>query len=125
MTYLTSADKKPMPQEFPIRLFVYGTLKRGFGNNKVLGESRFVANGSIQGLLLDLGTFPGFISATGVPPVMGELWDVPDQATLDRLDQLEGADHGFYNRKKGWVVAQPELAYDKRTIGPCFAHVYE
>lgn len=85
--------------EFPARVFVYGTLKKGYGNHGTLGESKFLRNCSAFGILLQLGGFPGFLPVSTGMPVEGELYEVPDKATLDRLDRLEGHP-SHYTREK-------------------------
>lgn len=73
-------------------IYVYGTLKRGYGNNRLLTSSTFLREARLapKYKLYDVGWFPGLIEApdNGVA-VTGELWEV-DDATLRRLDALEG-----------------------------------
>jgi gamma-glutamylcyclotransferase (GGCT)/AIG2-like uncharacterized protein YtfP len=77
------------------RLFVYGTLRRGYPNtHRLLGASRFVAAGTIRGTLYDLGKYPGVVK-TGRrdPRVEGELVELIG-TDVDRrfhdLDRYEG-----------------------------------
>ena len=88
------------------RVFVYGTLKRGFYNHRLLESSSasFVAEASTRRpMRLVLGEY-------GVPYLMkdedaskdapmsrvpGELWVVDDEG-LDALDVLEGVSVGMY-----------------------------
>lgn len=79
-------------------VFVYGTLKQGFGNyNRLLATSEFVSNHSTQPeyTMFDLGSFPG-VKTNGVHQIHGEIYSVED-CTFKRLDQLEGYPN-FYNR---------------------------
>lgn len=88
--------------------FVYGTLKRGYGNNRILSESstaKFVEEGATEPEfnLYDLGWFPG-VTENGETSIQGEIWEVSDEQTKRRLDQLEGyrADNptgGLYNKR--------------------------
>lgn len=72
----------------PERVFVYGTLKRRFGNHRLLMSSLFVGEGKIRGSMHDLGAFPAV--ALGNPgTVHGEVFEV-DAETMKRLDRLEG-----------------------------------
>ena len=79
------------------RIFTYGSLMRGFGNNDLLNDSTFVGNALTEGrfTMIHLGGFPGVV-AHGNTSIHGELWDV-DEEVLDRLDQLEGHPD-FYER---------------------------
>ncbi|KAK3276725.1 hypothetical protein CYMTET_15231 [Cymbomonas tetramitiformis] len=88
------------------RVFVYGTLKRGFHNHRLLEkfDARFVCETRTrEPMRLVLGDY-------GVPylmgphpdaagPVLGELWEVDDEA-LGALDVLEGVDVGMYTRTR-------------------------
>ena len=76
-----------------IRLFFYGTLKRGQRNNHLLRGQSFV--GETETLpryrLYDVGTHPCLVEDldNGVA-VRGELWEV-DEGIMPRLDELEQA----------------------------------
>ena len=93
----------------PHRVFVYGTLKRGFYNHRLLEEksASFVGTARTRDpMRLVLGEY-------GIPylmpegeasgPVVGELWRVDDDA-LDALDVLEGVDEGMYVRVRLQLV---------------------
>jgi gamma-glutamylcyclotransferase (GGCT)/AIG2-like uncharacterized protein YtfP len=71
-------------------VFVYGTLMRDEINHDLLIRARFVADARTEPCfeLFDLGPFPA-MSAGGQMVVLGELYAV-DDATLARLDRLEG-----------------------------------
>lgn len=76
------------------RIMVYGTLKKGHGNNYLLRSAKFIGQCETvdKFVLMDFGGFPGLFPAQkGFEPtkVEGELWEVND-ATLARCDQLEG-----------------------------------
>lgn len=84
------------------RVFVYGTLKRGFYNHRLLQEreAKFVGNASTrEPMRLVLGEYgiPYLMKGEGNTAVPGELWEV-DDAGLDALDVLEGIDEGMYER---------------------------
>ena len=79
-------------------VFVYGTLKKGFGNHQLLEQSDFLARAFItRTKLLNLGAFPAVIVG-GRKEVEGELYEV-NSKTLERLDRLEGHP-SFYERRK-------------------------
>jgi len=85
-------------------VFVYGTLKRGNGNHRLLKSSRFISTvGTKKTFMMFGGGFPLCREPVdndnhyhaGV--VKGELFAV-DDATLARLDRLEGHPN-FYERR--------------------------
>jgi len=88
-------------------IFVYGTLKRGYGNNRLLEQSRFVDAATTE------NRYPLVVS--GIPylhdvpnvghHVTGEIWEVTDDQ-LRRVDQLEGHGRGFYERRKINVISE-------------------
>lgn len=76
-------------------IFVYGTLKTGYGNHRLLLDSNYMGEGKIIGYdLYDLGSFPGIIGGTG--EVLGEIYEI-DQYTLKKVDMLE-AEGFLYSR---------------------------
>jgi len=90
-----------------IYVAVYGTLKRGFGNNYLLRNAKYKGFGitSEVGLLYDVG-FPYFVPEEYVQdeklldvvkPVQVEIYEV-DKITLNSLDFLEGYPN-HYDRK--------------------------
>lgn len=90
------------------RLFVYGTLKRGHTAADLLRSfgATFVGNARVRGQLVDLGTYPGLVPASGEGSwVEGELYDLPGPSTsFESLDAYEGcgpadpAPHEFERR---------------------------
>ena len=80
-------------------VFTYGTLLRGEANHDLLARARFVAEARTEPCfeLFDLGPFPA-MSAGGRTAVLGEVYAV-DDATLARLDRLEGHP-SFYQRTR-------------------------
>ena len=85
------------------RLFCYGTLMTGFGNNKLLG------GGDPASMLLGRARTmePYAMFAAGVPfvnstlprtRVAGEVWAVGDPAVLARIDKLEGHPDWYQRR---------------------------
>lgn len=93
---------------FPAKVFVYGTLKSGHGNNPVLGDSVMLRRTTAYGILLHLGGFPGFLPETSAMGVQGELWEVKTKGVLNALDGLEGHPR-FYTRKKIHIAGGEEV----------------
>jgi gamma-glutamylaminecyclotransferase len=79
------------------RVFVYGSLRHGESNHRVLeGATRIgAARTTARFTLYDLGPFPGMVDA-GAGVTEGEIYEVDDE-TLARLDALEGHP-SFYRR---------------------------
>ncbi len=73
-----------------MKVFVYGSLKRGFLYHSFLETSEFLGNAHIMGYdLYDLGSYPAILkSKDDKSKVYGEVYEV-DQETLRRLDKLE------------------------------------
>ena len=71
------------------RVFVYGTLKRGYPNNPLLEGSEFLGEAvTVPTYKMVETSFPVIMPDTSGKPVAGEIYTV-DDATLARLDQLE------------------------------------
>jgi gamma-glutamylaminecyclotransferase len=72
------------------KVFVYGTLKKGFSNHSIIMTSPFVKEAATKPefTMITLGGFPGIL-ANGNTSIIGEVYEV-SEFTLDRLDKLEG-----------------------------------
>lgn len=72
-------------------VFVYGTLRQGYGNHRLLEGARFlgVRHTAPTFTMIHLGGFPGVL-ATGQTSIIGEVYEVTDPEMLRRLDRLEG-----------------------------------
>lgn len=84
---------------------VYGSLKKGFHNHGILGDSRLVGEckSSPNFTMLDLGAFPGVVRQ-GSTAITLEVYEVVDEKIESRLDRLEGfkspnSKHNFYNKE--------------------------
>jgi len=99
-------------------VFVYGTLKQGYGNHNFLENSEFVGNAyTFDKYSLYIDNIP-FVVNVPVSHIQGELYRV-DQKTLSEVDRLEGHPY-FYKRKRvniklesgkltrGWLYFGPE-----------------
>jgi gamma-glutamylcyclotransferase (GGCT)/AIG2-like uncharacterized protein YtfP len=121
-------------------VFVYGTLKRGHGNNRLLSSSVFLtaAESAIHGQLKNLGGFPCWdmlspVSDAPMAPVRGELWEVSLE-DFHKLDRLEGHPSFFFrsqfdfNRsdngmaQTAWVYT---LNHQSETLCPIVEGAYE
>lgn len=92
------------------KVFVYGSLKRGYGNHHFLEKSQYVGNHTTQPefTMLSLGAFPA-VTDGGDTAIHGEVYEVTDK-TMDSLDMLEGYP-SFYNRKKINTIHGPAWMY--------------
>lgn len=89
----------------PILVGVYGSLREGLSNHKILGNSKLV--GTFQTLpefsMYDLGSYPAIINK-GNTSISVEVYEVAEH-TLEKLDCLEGyysfnSATNHYNRRK-------------------------
>ena len=88
-------------------VFVYGTLKSGYGNNDLLSTSELVGPRVTKDkfVLLKSGC-PFLVPEIVCPPdfqdtarhVLGELWRIPEDGTLEDLDRLEGEGTMYHRR---------------------------
>ena len=85
----------------PVFVFVYGTLKTGYGNNRILQPTSLFVGEAVtcEAFKMVNCGFPYINRANDcVLPVLGEVWKVTDEDTLQRLDWLEGVSSGHYVR---------------------------
>lgn len=96
---------------------VYGTLRKGFGNHRLLTTSEELFAGSLPlpYRMISLGAFPGLIPTEDNHDISVEIYKVTEEV-LERLDRLEGytgsAYDGFYGRD---VIDTP--------VGPAYVYV--
>ena len=107
---MTDPSPDDRPPASPL-LFVYGTLRIGFGNpvaRRLHAAAAYLGPAAAPGgQLVDLGSYPGFIPAeNGGFTVQGDLFRLPeDGALLSLLDDYEGCSNdpakpGEYRREK-------------------------
>lgn len=85
-------------------VFVYGSLKRGFDNHRIIAPAHFVGTGRTPPRfdMLDLGGFPAAI--TGKHSMTGEVYEV-DRDIMEMLDHLE-SNGSLYLRRKVPILVQ-------------------
>jgi gamma-glutamylcyclotransferase (GGCT)/AIG2-like uncharacterized protein YtfP len=89
-----------------MKVFVYGTLKRGYGNHHILADSRFVGEGeTVARCRLFNSGFPVLrrrlnLDGPWNAPVRGEIYEVTNPETLARLDRLESEGFMYHRRIK-------------------------
>ena len=83
-------------------VFVYGTLKRNRGNDRLLSTSEFIGEGYVPdgGALKGYGIpffIPDFqLQQDKIGNIHGEVWKVDDPFVLARLDRLESHPNAYY-----------------------------
>lgn len=93
------------------KVAVYGSLKRGFGNHRLIEGQTFINNGFTMNdgyTMYSLGAFPGVVE-DGDSDIQVELYEV-DDAGLERLDRLEGHPT-FYCRKQVNIVGRDDSVH--------------
>ena len=86
-------------------VYVYGTLRKGQGNHHLLDRSKFLGMAKTKKKYALYGSGVPFLSRTGaISHVIGEVYAV-DDATLSRLDELEGHPDA-YKREQAEVVLE-------------------
>lgn len=84
-----------------MKVFVYGTLKDGYSNNRILqaGKAQLLKKTVIKGYKLFNAGFPVATPSDG-DAIEGEIWDIGDnEQTLQSLDALE-AEGRMYHRRE-------------------------
>lgn len=74
-----------------IRLAVYGTLKRGYGNNGYLRDSKFIGSGKTsEKYAMYASGIPFVTKKQQLTNIHVEVFEVNDSDTLNSVDRLEG-----------------------------------
>ncbi len=93
-------------------LFVYGTLKRGLRNHRLIGDQEFLGEARTEPRyrVIDLGPHPGLIAdeVNGLA-VKGELWAV-SECCLGELDDFE-QDAGAFVRERVAIVGRTDVVF--------------
>ena len=98
-----------------VKLFVYGTLKKGHRNHRVLGpEAKFIDVATVYGMTMHKG--PGFPYAVFKvdSEIRGEVYELPDLLACDRLEGYPHHylrtevlcwydDNEYYHTENAWV----------------------
>lgn len=83
------------------KLFVYGTLKKGYSAHYLLERwsPTFLGKAQTQPNygLYDQGPFPGMVQEAAGGGVHGEVYEVTEKC-LEAMDQYEAVDHGLFRR---------------------------
>lgn len=109
---------------YPARFAFYGTLRRGGGALERLGlasELTYAGRCVIPGVLSVISWYPGLVPGEG--RVIGDLFLVPDAATVALLDRFEGYRPGdpagsLYVRREIDLIEPEGLAWTYLWTGP-------
>lgn len=73
-------------------VFVYGSLKSGFSNHRLLENAKFICNTHTKECytMLDLQSFPGVIKEKDTSQIQGEVYRLKNENIQD-LDDFEGS----------------------------------
>lgn len=84
-----------------MRLFVYGTLKGDYGNNRLMVGGIKEKDAELKGFTLEGAGIPVALK-TGNPEhcVKGEIWNVPSDIVLTLIDSLESHPDGY---RRTWI----------------------
>ncbi len=87
-------------ESMPQVVFVYGSLKRGWGLHQLLRTAEFLGTATTKPLyrLFDLGQYPALVEWPVGLGIEGELYRV-DAECLAALDDAEGVSEGYYVRR--------------------------
>ena len=108
-----------------MRIFVYGTLKRGLSNHGWMAGQQFIAEAHTapEYRMVDCGGYPGmFPVKLGGASIQGEIWEV-DEAGRQKLDVLEDVEGGEY-------ALEPVQLMDVDTandgvMAPVYTYIYK
>ena len=91
-----------------MKIFVYGTLKKGHCRSNVLDGQTFLGEALTSNIyrLFNCGSYPGFVKCEAGISIEGELWEVNEDC-LAKLDRIEGIPF-LYKRDKVLLVSHPE-----------------
>lgn len=100
-----------------MRIFVYGTLKRGYRLHHHLAGQTFVGEARTVPAyrLFRIDWFPALVDAREGQAIEGEVWEV-DAAGLIELDDVEEVHDGLYERRR--IHLQPP--FDTETVEAYF-----
>ena len=93
-----------------INVFVYGTLRKGFGNHRHVKEAQFLGRARTQRayqLRQSIIPYVSEFKEEGKTQIIGEVY-VVTKTQLERIDHLEGHPR-FYQRKEVQVLLENGL----------------
>lgn len=108
---------------FPRLIFVYGTLMHGLSNHYLLLDCKFCGYAeTIENFALFVIDYPIVTSTIRNCSIRGELYEVLDQTTLDKLDQLE--EHPNWYERRQVAVSVYDKADSNKNRQEVIAELY-
>ena len=86
-----AAEGQPADDAASRRVFVYGTLRRAYPHRMatfLAAHARFLGEGTVRGLLVNLGSYPG-LSVPGETLVVGDLYEFGAATAEDGIAELD------------------------------------
>ena len=126
-----------MPSLPTRHVFVYGTLRRGEQRdiNLLTPAPRWIGPASVEGVLYDLGEYPGLVLGRAPGPgqtkVKGDVYEIAGdlEPLLDEIEGVSPQPNGEYARRQVVVhlrPLEPPLARNESTLAsPLTCLVYE
>jgi len=92
-----------------MKVFVYGTLKKGYSNHGYLLSSKFIGKAYSKNTytLFNCGFPMAYLNPKGYP-IAGELYEVPEKTIERSIDPLEGNGY-FYTRHEREFIKEEEV----------------
>jgi gamma-glutamylcyclotransferase (GGCT)/AIG2-like uncharacterized protein YtfP len=112
-----------------MRIFVYGTLKRGLSNHGWMAGQQFIAEARTEPVyrMVDCGGYPGMfpVEKDGVS-IQGEIWEV-DDAGRTKLDVLESVEEGEYALEQVQLqtLGRDDFSGVMKHSTPVFTYIYK
>ena len=113
-----------------MKVAVYGTLREGFGNHRLLAGSEFIGKTKTEPIFTMYGSAIPWIVAGGNTAITVEVYEV-DEVTMRNLDRLEGYPY-YYDRKEvstefgdAWIYFREEPGKDEIPSGDWAQKVLE
>lgn len=82
-----------------MRILVYGTLKKGYGNHIYLNGAEFIGEKVLPGYKLYNAGFPVAAPSPG-DSIIGEEYEIDPEKHLFGLDRLEGNGHMYHRTEE-------------------------
>lgn len=101
------------------KIFVYGTLKGGYGNNHFMGGRQPLGRGYVRGYLFHLGGVPALVLEEKGMNVEGEVYTCTPEL-IRTLDRLEGYVPGQRENNYGYQ----RVAIRIPSYGPCWTYTF-
>jgi gamma-glutamylcyclotransferase (GGCT)/AIG2-like uncharacterized protein YtfP len=100
------------------RLFVYGTLMRGFPLHRLLARrAEYLGTGTVRAKLWDLGAYPA-AARNALSEVAGEVYGITDPGLLALLDSAEGPQYHREETRVRMADGREVTAFMYWYVGP-------